>query len=402
VRKRIDQYREIVGDEVIAEIYRAGREMADTQFCHINSTYIGGGVAEMLNSLIPLMNDAGIETEWRLLYGTREFFSVTKQLHNALQGQDVPLNGSQRYAHEKNNEDFSVLCKLYHDCVVVHDPQPLPIIKFYPARNPWVWRCHIDVSHPEPQTWSYIQKYILRYSHTIFSHPSYGKDDLPVPQSIIHPSIDPLNPKNIELSESAIGRELDRAEIDPSIPIIAQVSRFDPWKDPLGVVEVFERVRQKHECQLVLIGGMASDDPEGQVIYEYIVKRVEGKENITVLVDASDLTVNAVQSASSVVIQKSLREGFGLTVAEALWKGTPVVASDIGGIPLQIENGLSGYLVEPNDIDGFTGKVLELLREPDKAEKMGQRGHEYVLQNFLITRHLLDYVKLYRQLLNRT
>lgn len=397
MRKRIDQYRQLVGDEVIAEIYHAGRELANKQICHINSTYVGGGVAEMLNSIIPLMNDAGIETEWQLLNGNKEFFSITKQLHNALQGKHDPLLKEQWHFYEKTNEDFSVFHKLNYDCIVIHDPQPLPIIKFYKTKNPWIWRCHIDISNSEPQTWDLLKKYILCYNHAIFSHKSYQKPELPVPQSIIHPSIDPLSPKNIELSESTVDRELNKAGIDPSIPIISQVSRFDPWKDPIGVIDLFEKVIKKQECQLILIGSMASDDPEGQIIYEQIIKHIKDKKNIKILVDASDLTVNAIQRASKVVLQKSIREGFGLTVTEALWKGTPVIASNVGGIPLQIEDGVSGYLVNPKNIDLFAKRTISLLRDQDRAIEMGKRGREHIRNNFLVTRHILDYINLYRQ-----
>jgi trehalose synthase len=273
----------------------------------------------------------------------------------------------------------------------VHDPQPLPLINYYEKTHPWIWRCHIDASQPNKELWNYLDDFIKKYDHAIFSKKEFMQD-LNIPQHIIHPSIDPLSPKNKKLTQNHINKYLKKFDIKTDKPIISQVSRFDKWKDPLGVIKTFKQIKKKVDCRLVLLGSMATDDPEGQKIHEKVLQRAKDIPDIKVICFENNILVNAVQTASDVVIQKSLKEGFGLTVTEALWKKTPVVASNVGGIPLQIKGGKNGFLI--NSIEECADKVVFLLKNPEKAKKMGEAGHEHVKNNFLITRHLLDYLNL--------
>jgi len=398
MRKSLDDYREIVGDEVISEIYRKARTLAGKHILHISSTYQGGGVAEMLNSLIPLMNDIGIDTGWRILHGNPDFFTITKKFHNALQGDTINLSKIKKRLYIECNENFSVFTHIAHDCVIVHDPQPLPLIKFYKKRQPWIWRCHIDVSNPNREIWDYLKLFILRYDGVIFSDEKYKKRDLSMPQVIIHPSIDPLVPKNIELSPEIVMKYLKKYGIPTDKPIISQIARFDKWKDAEGVIKVFELVKEKVDCRLVLCGNTAPDDPESHRIYERLTRKVRESKDISLVIGDNQIFVNALQRISSVIIQKSLREGFALTVTEALWKEKPVVASAVGGLPLQVIDGETGFLVDPKDIKGCAEKVITLLKDQKLAKAMGKWGKELVRRKFLITRHLLDYI----EILNKT
>ncbi len=399
----LDDYREIVGDNVIASIHRKASRLYRKHIVHINSTYQGGGVAEMLQTLVPLMNDVGVDTGWRILHGNPDFFSVTKKFHNGLQGEKINFSRMKRLLHTNANENFSTYTHLDHDCIIVHDPQPLPLIKFYQKRQPWIWRCHIDLSHPSEELWEYLKTYLLRYNTMIVSNKNYLKSDLPINQRIIHPAIDPISAKNKPINDGTIPKTLERFSIPTDKPLITQISRFDKWKDPLGVLKVFKKVRKEIDCRLVLCGNMASDDPEGLEIYEEVKEKghslIETGDLILLTIE-SNLLVNVLQRVSNVIIQKSTREGFGLVVTEALWKGRPVVASNIGGIPLQVKDGVSGYLLDPNDLDGFAAKVTYLLKNPAHAEKMGQVGKEFVRENFLITRLLINYLDLLASTLN--
>jgi len=401
--KRLEDYREIVGDEVISRIHRKMRRLYGKSVQHVNSTFQGGGVAEMLWSLIPLKNDIGLRADWRIIHGTPAFFEVTKSFHNGLQGEEIELNEEKKGLYLGTNEEFARFAHIERrNFVVVHDPQPLAMISQYRKEQPWIWRCHIDLSHPNPDLWSFLKPFILRYDVVIVSHESYKKEDLPVEYRIIHPAIDPLTPKNAPLPRAQAESILERYGVRLDKPLIVQISRFDKWKDPLGVVEVYKRVRQEMDCRLVLCGSMAPDDPEGSMIYKEVLKSVEelikGGDVVTITAQ-DDLLVNALQSLASVVIQKSTREGFGLTVTEALWKGTPVVASNVGGIPLQIEDGVNGFLLDPKDYDGFADAVLKLLKDEALARRMGETGREKVREKFLITRLLEDYITLMEELI---
>ncbi|MBN2354633.1 glycosyltransferase [candidate division KSB1 bacterium] len=395
--KRIQDYRKIVGDEVIGDIFRHARKLYGKRIIHVNSTYSGGGVAEMLTSLVPLMNDVGLKTDWRILRGTPDFFDITKKFHNALQGASINLTDMKKNIYKQINEEFAIYADLNYDAVVIHDPQPLPLVQYYRKAQPWLWRCHIDLSKPNAQLWDFLKGFILRYDLAIVTSEDYKKQDLPMEHRIFTPVIDPLSPKNIPLTPKDMQKHIRKYNIPADKPLITQISRFDKWKDPLGVLDVFKRVRKEVDCRLVLCGSMASDDPEGLEIFRKVEQQANNMINsrdVILLTTENNFLVNMLQSLSSVVIQKSLREGFGLTVTEALWKGRPVVASRVGGIPLQIQDGKSGFLVEPRDNSGFARAILKCLKEPEMADAMGQKGREYVRQNFLITRLLLNYMQL--------
>jgi trehalose synthase len=397
MRRSLEDYRPFVGDEVIAEIYRKARRLYGKHILHINSTYQGGGVAEMLQTLIPLFNDIGVDTGWRILHGNPDFFSITKKFHNALQGEPLHFTKIKKELYTQANEDFATYTHIDHDCVIVHDPQPLPLIKYYKKSQPWIWRCHVDLSHPDKELWSYFKDFLLKFDKVIVSNDIYMHGDLPVDQHIIPPAIDPLSAKNIEINDGIIPKTLEKFGIPTDKPFITQISRFDKWKDPLGVIKIFERVKEKIDCRLILCGSMASDDPEGIEIYEKVREKADAftKDNDIILITVeNNILVNILQRTSDVVIQKSLREGFGLTVTEALWKGKPVVASNIGGIPLQLQDGETGFLLEPKDIKGFADKIIDLFENPDMGKHMGMKGKEFIRRNFLITRLLSDYLDL--------
>jgi trehalose synthase len=400
--RSLDDYSEIVGDAVLSSIYRKARKLSGKHILHINATYQGGGVAEILGSVVVLMNDLGIDVGWRILHGSPDFFTITKKFHNALQGGQINLTDIKKNLYIRANEDFSVFTHIDHDCVIIHDPQPLPLIKYYAKKQPWIWRCHVDLSTSNSELWDFLKKFILRYDTMIISSEKYRRSDLPVEQRIIHPAIDPLSPKNMDINEGIVSKYLKKFEIPRDKPLITQISRFDRWKDPEGVIEVFKLVRKKVDCRLVLCGSMAADDPEGWIMYEKVEKRakelIENKD-VILITSENSILVNALQRASAVIIQKSTREGFGLTVTEALWKGTPVVTSDVGGIPLQVADGENGFLLKAGDRQGFAEKIILLLKDRQMAEEMGKKGKELVRKNFLITRIISDWMDLLNEML---
>jgi trehalose synthase len=400
--RSLDDYSEIVGDAVLSSIYRKARKLSGKHILHINATYQGGGVAEILGSVVVLMNDLGIDVGWRILHGSPDFFTITKKFHNALQGGQINLTDIKKNLYIRANEDFSVFTHIDHDCVIIHDPQPLPLIKYYAKKQPWIWRCHVDLSTSNSELWDFLKKFILRYDTMIISSEKYRRSDLPVEQRIIHPAIDPLSPKNMDINEGIVSKYLKKFEIPRDKPLITQISRFDRWKDPEGVIEVFKLVRKKVDCRLVLCGSMAADDPEGWIMYEKVEKRakelIENKD-VILITSENSILVNALQRASAVIVQKSTREGFGLTVTEALWKGTPVVTSDVGGIPLQVADGENGFLLKAGDRQGFAEKIILLLKDRQMAEEMGKKGKELVRKNFLITRIISDWMDLLNEML---
>jgi trehalose synthase len=396
-------YAKIVGKHEIEEIHAKADRLKDKHILCINSTYQGGGVAEILNSIVPLFDQVGVDFGWRILHGTPDFFTITKKFHNALQGSEINLSQRKKDIYYETNRRFSTFTHIHHDLVIVHDPQPLPLISFYKKNQPWIFRCHIDISEPNKQVWEYLKGFIQKYDHFVVSLPEYQKQDLNIPQSVIHPAIDPLTTKNKPVSQTKIIKYLSKFGIDRKKPIISQVSRFDPWKDPVGVVKVFELVRKKVDCQLVLLGQFAADDPEGHKILLSVEKKVNKspfKSDIKVLIVDNAFLVNCLQRASSVVIQKSLKEGFGLTVSEALYKETPVVASKVGGIPLQVIDGLNGFLHNPQDLKGFSGSIIKLLKDEKLRAAMGKAGREHVKKNFLITRLMLNWLDLMNKYLS--
>lgn len=395
--KRLHDYRSIVGDDTLSDIYRKARKLYGKKIIHINSTYTGGGVSEILNSLVPLMNDAGVDADWRIIRGTPDFFQITKKFHNGVQGEHINLSGMKKELYLQANEDFASYAIIDHDCVIIHDPQPLPLVQFCKRRQPWIWRCHVDITTPDPELWQYLTGFILRYDKMIISHEKYRKPDLPVEQRIFQPIIDPLSPKNMELSREDISAFLAKFGVKTDKPLVTQISRFDKWKDPVGVIEVFKMVREVADCRLVLCGSMASDDPEGVEIYDRaraFANTLDVRDDIVFITSENHILVNALQRASAVIVQRSIREGFGLTVTEALWKGTPVVASNVGGIPLQVIDGETGFLVEADDKEGFARRIAEILRSGNETGDMTAKAIEHVRRNFLVTRLLLDYLDL--------
>jgi len=393
----IEDFRYIVDDKILAGIYDQAKGLYGKQIVHVNSTYQGGGVAEILYSLVGLMNDVGIEAGWRILHGSQDFFEITKKFHNALQGNSLNLSERKNQIYLQVNENFSRFTHLDHDCVIVHDPQPLPLIKFYRKSQPWIWRCHIDLTDPNEKLWDFLKGLLLKYDLAILSNEKYVQNNLPVEQRIIFPAINPLSLKNKEIPGNTIMKFVKRAGIPMDKPIITQVSRLDPWKDPLGVLDVFKLVREKVDCRLVFCYNLAADDPEGMKIHNMVTRKAKKlieKEEVFFILGNNDILVNSIQSFSKVIIQKSIREGFCLAVTEALWKKRPVVASNVGGIPIQLKDGYNGFLVEPKDTEGFADRIVYLLNTPKEAENMGEKARETVRENFLITRLLSDYLVL--------
>jgi trehalose synthase len=387
-------YESTVGTSVISQLRRLGEKLAGVKVLHVNSTREGGGVAEILNWMIPLMSDVGLDTRWEVITGTHKFFTVTKAFHNGLQGFPVDLTDADwRLWHETNERNTAGFREILEeaDFVVVHDPQPAPLIQFCPKRRgKWIWRAHIDISRPFRLVWKGIRPVVDRYDASIFSMHQFAQP-LPHPQFLIPPSIDPLSDKNRELEKPEL--EAVRAEfgLDADRPLLVQISRFDRFKDPLGVIKAYKLVR-KAPVQLVLAGGSATDDPEGKAVLEEVLEFAGNDPDIHVLLLPSDAhrTINALQRLADVVIQKSTREGFGLTVTEGLWKGKPVIGGDVGGIRLQVVNFHTGFLV--NTPEGAAHRIRYLLHHKDMVADMGRVGREFVREHFLLTRHLREYL----------
>ena len=369
---------------------------------HVNATKFGGGVAEILPTLTALMKDAGLAPEWRLMPGDDAFFNVTKLVHNGLQGMDVPLDPDKRRTYKEASGRFADLFEGEYDYVVIHDPQPAALRSLCPgAPGKWIWRCHIDLTAANPDVWGFVRPMVEAYDAAIFTLPDYVQPDLRVGTlAFIPPSIDPLSPKNAAIDKAVLDDVLQRFGVDPDRPLLLQVSRFDPWKDPEGVIEVYRAVKREiPDVQLALVGSMAADDPEGWGIYRDILRFAGQDADLTIFTNLDGvgaLEVGAFQRASDVVLQKSLREGFGLTVSEALWKGVPVVGGRVGGIPMQIGDGVGGRLVE--SVDQATEACLELLRDDELRQRLGVAGRERVRRNFLSTRNLRDYLRLFTAL----
>lgn len=397
--KRLEDYREIIGNKALETIKEKAENLKGKSFIHVNSTSFGGGVAEILHNLVPLMRDVGIDARWFVIEGTNEFFNVTKSFHNALQGnKELRLTDEMKELYleinKKNAEDLDLSP---FDYILIHDPQPAPLIEFYEKRQPWIWRCHIDLSDPNLEFWKFLRQFVEKYDRYIFHMEEYVQEDLNQEKVVIMPpSIDPLSEKNIELSESEILKILERFDVDPERPIITQVSRFDPWKGVFDVIDVYKKVKEKiPEVQLLLVGVMAHDDPEGWIYFEKTLRKIGEDYDVKVLTNLTGVharEVNAFQRASDVILQMSIREGFGLTVTEAMWKEKPVVGRAVGGIRLQIVDGETGFLVK--DVNEAVEKTLYLLEHKDIAQKMGKNAKERVKENFIITKHLERYLDL--------
>ena len=407
--KSLETYRSIIGDAATDEILRLGEELRGARVLHVNATAFGGGVAEILGTLIPLMNDVGLSADWQVIRGADEFFNVTKAMHNSLQGMYYDWTPAMRETWLHYNALNADLFDDTYDFVVIHDPQPAAIPTFLEEKTggrhgKWVWRCHIDLTEAQVQVWDMLRPHVEQYDGAIFTLDKYVKDDLVGPEIYcVPPAIDPLSPKNHELGRETVDEILTRYGVDPRRPMITQISRFDPWKDPLGVIDVYRACKNEiPDLQLVMIASMASDDPEGWDWYERTVRRAGEDFDIHILSNLNgvgNIEVNAFQRAAKVVIQKSIREGFGLVVSEALWKSRPVVAGNVGGIPLQIRDGETGFLV--GSAEECTEKLLRLLHDPALADRMGAAGVEDVRENFLTTRYLRDYLRIFCGLTGR-
>lgn len=392
---KIEEYAPIVGQATIDDLRLIADRLKGKVVQHINSTSVGGGVAEILNRMVPLLRELGVDTRWDLIKGGLDFFEVTKKFHNALHGKPEELTQKDFDIFlETSNKNIAEV-DTYGDIVFVHDPQPITLVNKR-RDNKWIWRCHVDVSAPLAAVWGFLMDYIARYDAAVFSAPAFSPK-LPIRQFLIAPSIDPLSDKNKPLPQETVDEVLRKYNIPKDKPIITQISRFDRLKDPVGVIEVYQKVKKYNDCRLVLAGGGATDDPEGvQVLEEVRAKAGNDPDIHVLLMSQNDIEVNALQTASDIILQKSLREGFGLTVSEALWKAKPVVASRVGGIPLQIAHKYSGLLCQ--SIDGAAFSVKQLLNSPAYAKKLGENGREHVRNNFLLTRHLRDYMLLFLSL----
>jgi trehalose synthase len=387
----IDDYEEFVGSETIERIRKKAKGLQHLHVANVNSTYYGGGVAELLTSLSLLMNSVGIKTGWRVIQGAPDFFSITKKMHNALQGGEINLSDRKMDIYEEVIYENAIRNHLdSHNMVIIHDPQPLPMINHYKKNGPWIWRCHVDLSNPNKELWNYLIPFIEKYDAVIFSIKDY-KQKLKTPQVFFMPAIDPFSILNREITEKEIKERLDHYEIPTDLPLVVQISRFDRWKDPEGVIQAFKLARKEVDATLVLLGNVATDDPEGAEVYESILDCRE--ERIIILSHQDTALVNALQRKATVVLQKSIREGFGLTVAEAMWKGIPVIGGNVGGIRYQIRNGENGFLV--SSIKEAAERIVKLIKNEKLRHRMGKKAKETVRKNFLLTRYLEQYLDLF-------
>ena len=393
----LERYSEIAGREVVDHLRQLSSQLKGMKVVHVNSTRQGGGVAELLAKIVPMMNALGIDTSWEVIEGTPSFFECTKGFHNAIQGNTVVLSDEafQEYLRVNAQNAEKLRDKLRDaDFVFIHDPQPAALLEnIADRRGKWVWRCHIDCSRPYRPVWKFLRRIVCDYDASIFSTAQFVQP-LPHPQYIIAPSIDPLSEKNMELPKDEVEGVRERFGLDPDLPIILQVSRYDRFKDPLGVIAAYRIARKIVPMQLVLAGGGASDDPEGEIVLKEVQKAAEGDPNIHVLVLPPDAhrTINALQRAADIVLQKSIREGFGLTVTEAMWKSKPVIGGDTGGIRLQVIDHYTGFRVRSPE--GAALRIRYLLHNHEKRMEMGQRAKRFVRENFLLTRHLREYMAL--------
>ncbi len=387
---RLEDYEQFVGAETVERLLRKVEPLRDLHVVNVNSTYYGGGVAELLGSMTLLMNSAGIKTGWRVIQGSPDFFSVTKKMHNALQGGDISLSRRKMDIYEEVVYENALRNHLRHDLVIVHDPQPLPLIQHFRRRGPWIWRCHVDLTRPNPELWRYLLTFIERYDAVILSIEEYRQKISP-PQFFFMPAIDPFTRKNRELPDAEISERLQHYHIPADLPLVVQVSRFDRWKDPQGVVEAFKIARREVDCTLVLLGNVATDDPEGPQVYESLLKARE--DRIIVLSVQDTALVNALQRRAAVVLQKSTREGFGLTVTEAMWKGAAVIGGNVGGIRYQIDDGVNGFLV--SSVEEAAQRLVQLLKDQDLRRRLGQKARESVRRRFLLTRSFEEHLDLF-------
>jgi trehalose synthase len=400
--KLLADYTHIVGRDLVDEIRELAEPLKGSRVVHVSATAFGGGVSEILYTLVPLMKDVGLECEWQVIYGREEFFNATKLMHNALQGAPEDLTDEQWDTWRRYNEMNARELVGGWDVALIHDPQPAALHTLVPDKaRGWLWRCHIDMSSPNPDTIRKLLPYIATYPQSVFHVRDYVPAGMDGHVNIVPPAIDPLAPKNMALSPEDAAYVCNQFGIDVDRPLVTQVSRFDPWKDPLGVIDAYRIVKeQMPSVQLALVGSMASDDPEGWDFFNATVAHADGDPDIHILNNFNNvgsIEVNAFQSQSDVLIQKSTREGFGLTVTEAIWKGRPFIGGNVGGIPLQVEDGVSGYLVD--SVDACAQRTLDILRDPALGKALGRRGKEHVRKHFLMPRYLRDYLRIFTELL---
>lgn len=386
----LSDYEPFIGEEAVRRIKNKAASLQGFHVANVNSTYYGGGVAALLSSMTLLMNSLGIRTGWRAIHGPPDFFTVTKKMHNALQGSEIEFKESELELYEQVVYENSLRNHFDHDMVVIHDPQPLPMINHYRKTSPWVWRCHIDLTNPNQKLWQYLTQFIDKYDAVIISDEEY-KQPLEIPQLIFPPAIDPFSITNRDMPHDEIDERLRHYNIPADLPIVTQISRFDVWKDPQGVIQAFNLAREEAPATLVLLGNIATDDPEGEIVYRSLLDSRE--ERIFIISSQDGALVNALQRRSAVIMQKSLREGFGLTVSEAMWKGTPVIGGNVGGIRRQIDNGINGYLV--SSIDEAADRLVLLLKDKELRNFMGQKAREKVQKEFLLTRYMEQYLDLF-------
>ena len=385
----IEKYRPLIGDKVVNRIKEKAEPLKNLHVSNVNSTYYGGGVSVILSSLTTLMNTLGIQTGWRIIQGSPDFFGITKKMHNALQGDDINLSKLKIEIYEDVIFQNAIRNHLDHDAIIVHDPQPLLMINHFRKRGPWIWRCHVDLSRPNRELWDYLYPIIEKYDAVIVSNDEY-KQKMNTPQITILPAIDPFSIVNKDLTEAEVAERLKHYDIPTDLPLVVQISRFDRWKDPQGVIDAFKKARKHVDARLVLLGNVATDDPEGADVYRSLLDQRD--DHIIILSEEDTALVNALQRHAAVVMQKSLREGFGLTVTEAMWKGTPVIGGNVGGIRLQIKDGENGFLV--NSVDEAAERLVEILSNGKKYRDMGEAGRETVREHFLLSRYLEQYLDL--------
>jgi trehalose synthase len=395
-------YRGVAPDDLLEAVSRTAAALRGARVLHVNATPYGGGVSELLRSVVPLLNDQGLVADWRIISGDEPFFQVTKAIHNGLQGATVQLSDADRARYLATSRANAAGFDVGYDFIFIHDPQPAALLEFTgKGRARWIWRSHIDTANANPDVWKFLRPFLAEYDASIFTMAEFVPAELPTPVvEIIPPAIDPRNPKNLGLPEATARQVLEWIGVRTEHPLVTQVSRFDPWKDPLGVIEACRLAREEvPELQLALVGSMAADDPEGWDMYRAIRGAIAGDKRthvFTNLIGVGNIEVNAFQALSKVVIQKSLREGFGLVVAEALWKGTPVVAGRAGGIPLQMADGTGGILVD--SVEECARAMVTLLRDGERARTLGASGRERVRRHFLIPRLVLDELSLMRRM----
>jgi trehalose synthase len=392
---QLDDYVPILGIQEVDDLRALAGRLAGRAVQMVNSTAVGGGVAEILNRLIPLMQELGLAPRWDVITGGNDFFEITKAFHNALHGGPYESRPNDFETFLAYNEQNRQRLSFDSEFTVIHDPQPVALIDARPpGKNHWIWRCHIDLSHPNPRVWDFLRPFVSRYDGALFSSPAFSRQ-LPIPQYLFYPCIDPLSDKNRELEPGVVQEVAERFGIDTDRPVLTQISRFDRLKDPVGVIHAYRIVKRYADCQLVLAGGSATDDPEGAEVLAEVREAATNDPDVHVLdlPPWSAIEINALQRASTIVIQKSLREGFGLTVAEALWKKKPVVASSVGGIPAQVIHKHTGLLA--HSVEGTAYQIRFLLSHPSLAQKLGEQGHDHVREHFLITSNVRRYLALF-------